>query len=119
MKILIPCAGQAAVQLLEQPAAFMGLLDDREPFGYDFVRFAALAQALHGRIHLLLNGGDAAQIFKVIHHIQDQRRAGATCRERPPDLLLVNNGADGRAEQDHAGNAVHMDALVEHVDAEQ
>ena len=70
------------------------------------------------RAHLLLNGGDAVEIFDVVDDVYNDGFFPAARRQGAPDLLLVDDGGDGGAEKDHARDVVDVDALVEHVDAE-
>ena len=116
---MIPGRGQAALQLLKQDAAVLHLLDHLKALGDDPVSLAVGVEPLHGGAHLVLQPRDAAQPLEVIHHIQNQRRFGAAGGQRPADLLLINDGRHGGPEQDHARDALDMDALVQHIDAEQ
>ena len=117
-KVMVPGRGQTALQLLKQDAAVLHLLDHLKALGDDPVTLAVGVEPLHGGGHLVLQPRDAAQPLEIVDHIQNQRRFGAAGGQRPADLLLINDGRHGGPEQDHARNTLHMDALVQHIDAE-
>ena len=117
--ILLPAAGQAVLQLFEQAAAVLRLLDDFKSVRYDGFALARVIQALDGGLYLLLQKADAAKPLDVVDHIDNDRRTALARGQGAADLLLVDDGRDGRAEEDHARNAGDVYALVEHIDAEQ
>ena len=107
------------MQLLKQNAAVMHLLHDLKVVGDDLVSLAVGVQALHGGGHFALQAADAGQPLEVVDHIQNQRCNAVPCCQSAPNLLLVDDGRNRRAEQNDALDALDMDALIEHVNAEQ
>ena len=97
----------------------MHLLDDLEPLGHDLVALTVGIEPVNRLLHLALQTGYTGQALEIVDHIQDQRGCGVPGGQGAANLLLVNNGRNGRSEQNDPGNALHMDALVEHIDAEQ
>ena len=117
--VVVPRRGQAALQLLKQNAAVMQLLHNLKAIGDNLVPLAVGVQALHGGGHFILQAADAGQPLEVVDHIQNQWCSAVPCRQGAPDLLLVDDGRNGWAEQNHARNARNVYALVEHINAEQ
>ena len=107
------------LQLFEQAAAVLRLLDDFKSVRYDGFALARVIQALDGGLYLLLQKADAAKPLDVVDHIDNDRRTALARGQGAADLLLVDDGRDGRAEEDDARNAGDVNALVEHIDAEQ
>ena len=107
------------MQLLKQNAAVMHLLHDLKAIGDDLVSLAVGVQALHGGGHFVLQAADAGQSLEVVDHIQNQRCNAVPCCQSATDLLLIDDGRNRRAEQNHTRNARNVYALVEHINAEQ
>ena len=118
-EIVLPTGRETCLQLLEQHPAVVHLLDDLEPLGDDLVALTVGVKPVNRLLHLALQTGNTGQTFEIVDHIQNQRGCGVPGSQGTSDLLLVDDGRDGRSEQDDPGNAFHMDALVEHIDAEQ
>ena len=97
----------------------MHLLDDLEPLGDDLIALAVGIEPMNSLLHLTLQAGNTGQAFKIVDHIQDQWCFGIPGGQGATDLLLVDDGRYRGPEQDDPGNPFHMDALVEHIDAEQ
>ena len=116
---MIPSGGQAVFQPLKENAAVLHLLDDLEPLGDDLLPFPVGIEPLDGGGHLLLQPRDTGQTLKVVDYVQNKGRGLGACCQCPADLLLINDGRHGGPEQDHARDTFHMDALVQHINAEQ
>ena len=67
--------------------------------------------------HLVFERAHGVEVFKVVYEVEDDGLFLLRRRQRAPDLLLVDDGRDGRTEEDDAVYIGHMDALVEHIDA--
>ena len=115
----VPGSVQAGFQLLKQPAAVLHFVDQFKPGGMDLT-FRMMIGVKGGQlVHLLTNGGNGVQILHIVDQIHNHGRAALEGAEGPANLLLIQNGRYGRAAQNHPGQAVHMNALVKHVDAVQ
>ena len=97
----------------------MHLLDDLKPLGHDLVALTVGIESVNCFLHLTLQTGNAGQTLKVVDHIKNQRGCGVPGGQGTSDLLLVDDGRNGGSEQNHTRDSLHMDALVEHIDAEQ
>ena len=107
------------MQLLKQNAAVVHLLHDLEAVCDNLVPLAVSVQALHGGGHFVLQAADAGQSLEVVDHIQNQRYGAVPCCQSATNLLLIDDGRNRRAEQNHTRNARNVYALVEHINAEQ
>ena len=118
-EVVIPRRGQAALQLFKQHAAVMDLLQNLKTVSHNLIALTVGVETLHSGSHLILQATDAGQALKVIDDIQNKRCCAIPCCQSAANLLLVDNRRNRRTEQNDARDALDMDALIEHVNAEQ
>ena len=116
----IPRRGERILQGVEEGAALAHFVDDAKALADDEGILPRHAVVPDRRVHLLLDGADGIEVLEIVDDVQNNGRfAPAARREGAADLLLVDDGRDGRAEQDDPVHIRDMDALVEHIDAIQ
>ena len=113
----IPRCGQRVVQLVKERKTVTHLVDDLKMRIDNGILHTERTVVGHGNLHFFLDRADAVQILNVQHDIKDDRMVFLTGGEGTTDLLFVNDRRYRRAEQDHASHIVHMNALVERIDA--
>ena len=77
------------------------------------ILFAAVAVICDRRLHFFLNHPDRIQVLEVVYHVEDDRHLCRGRRKRPPDLLFIDNRRDGRPKQNHTGDFLYMDSLIQ------
>ena len=97
----------------------MDLLHNLKTIRNDLAALAVGIETLHGGGHLVLQAADAGQALKVIDDIQNKRCCAIPCCQSTTNLLFVDNRRNRRAEQNNTRDTLNMDALIEHVNAEQ
>ena len=78
---------------------------------------AEVAVVYRRRFHLLFDAADGIEVFNIENDVKNNRGLARRGGQGSADLLLIDNGADGRAQEDDAGDVVHMHPFVQHVDA--
>ena len=113
----LPRYGERLFERVEECAALARLVDEGEALGDDAAMLARQAVVPHRFRHLVFERAHGVEVFKVVYKVEDDGLFLLRRRQRAPDLLLVDDGRDGRTEEDDAVHIGHMDALVEHIDA--
>lgn len=116
---LVPGGGQGLVQLSKETSAVGHLVDDGEVLDLDLLAVAALAPEPDGLGNLAAEGVDGIEVIHIGDDIENERLPRVRGGERAADLLFEDDRGDRRAEKNHAGDVVNVDALVEHVDGEE
>ena len=115
----IPGGAQGTFELGEERLAVAGLVDNLEGVVHDVLVLAEVLIVRDGRAHFLLDGADAVEALDVEDDVEDDGVLSGAGGEGAADLLFINDGRDGRTEQDDAADIRQMHAFVEHVDAVQ
>ena len=103
----------------EQLAAIRDFIINREILNLDFVPVASLAVQPNSLSDFIAKRVHRIEVVNIGDDIQYKRLPIPARGKRTADLLFIDNGRDRRPEKDHAGNVIHMNAFVQHVDCQK